>query len=35
MEKREYRSEHAICDAFLAVAIGTGLAYVMQMWWFA
>lgn len=35
MEKREYRSEHSICDALLAAAIGSGLAWWLVKWWFA
>lgn len=35
MEKLEYRSEHAVCDAVLCALIGSGLAWVLQMWWFA
>lgn len=34
------RNEHdyketLICDVFLSVAIGTGLAWWVQQWWFA
>lgn len=35
MEERECRTEAAVCDAILCALIGGGLAYVMQMWWFA
>lgn len=27
--------EIAVCDAILCALIGGGLAYVLQMWWFA
>jgi hypothetical protein len=27
--------ESAICDAFLAAAIGSGLAWWVMQWWFA
>lgn len=34
MKDENYR-EHAVCDAILCALIGGGLAYVLQMWWFA
>lgn len=34
MKDENYR-ESAICDAFLAAAIGSGLAWVTVNWWFA
>lgn len=33
--KDENYGEHAVCDAILCALIGGGLAYVLQMWWFA
>ena len=35
MEKREYQTEAAVCDAILCALIGGGLAWVLQAWWFA
>lgn len=34
MNDDNYR-ENAVCDAILCALIGGGLAYVLQMWWFA
>lgn len=34
MKDDDYR-ESTVCDVFLCLLIGTGLAWVLRNWWFA